>query len=66
MKTDKWGNLVINKEFNADMLAEAVCKLEGYTYGPSDTLYWQHGHASERSFIYVTAQHLTREQLTQF
>jgi adenine-specific DNA-methyltransferase len=65
LKTDKWGNLVINKEFNADMLSEAVCKLEGYTYAPSDTLYWQHGHSSEKSFIYITTQHLTREQLTQ-
>ena len=65
LKTDKWGNLVINKEFNADMLSEAVCKLEGYTYAPSDTLYWQHGNSSEKSFIYVTTQHLTREQLTQ-
>jgi adenine-specific DNA-methyltransferase len=65
LKTDKWGNLVINKEFNADMLSEAVCKLEGYTYAPSDSLYWQHGHSSEKSFIYVTTQHLTREQLTQ-
>ena len=65
LKTDKWGNLVINKEFNPDMLAEAVCKLEGYTYAPNDALYWQHGHSSEESFIYVTTQHLTREQLTQ-
>jgi adenine-specific DNA-methyltransferase len=65
LKTDKWGNLVINKEFNAVMLSEAVCKLEGYTYAPSDTLYWQHGHSVEKSFIYVTTQHLTREQLTQ-
>jgi adenine-specific DNA-methyltransferase len=65
LKTDKWGNLVINKEFNAAMLAEAVCKLEGYTYAPSETLYWQQGLSSEKSFIYVTTQHLTREQLTQ-
>ena len=65
LKTDKWGNLVINKEFNAVMLSEAVCKLEGYTYAPSDTLYWQHGQSAEKSFIYVTTQHLTREQLTQ-
>ena len=47
------------------MLSEAVCKLEGYTYAPSDTLYWQHGQSAEKSFIYVTTQHLTREQLTQ-
>lgn len=65
LKTDKWGNLVVNKEFNAAMLAEAVCKLESYTYAPSDALYWQHGHSSEKSFIYVTTQHLSREQLTQ-
>lgn len=65
LKTDKWGNLVINKEFNPDMLSEAVCKLEGYSYAPSDTLYWQHGQSSEKGFIYVTTQHLTREQLTQ-
>jgi adenine-specific DNA-methyltransferase len=65
LKTDKWGNLVINKEFNADMLSEAVCKLEGYSFAPSDMLYWQHGNSSEKSFIYVTTQHLTREQLTQ-
>ncbi len=65
LKQDKWGNMVINKEFNPDMLAEAVCKLEGYTYAPSDTAYWQHGHSSEKSFIYVTTQHLSREQLTQ-
>ena len=65
LKTDKWGNLVINKEFNADMLSQAVCKLESYTYAPSDALYWQHGHSSEKSFIYVTTQHLSREQLAQ-
>ena len=65
LKTDKWGNLVINKEFNPDMLAEAVCKLEGYIYAPSDAVYWQHGNSSEKSFIYVTTQHLSREQLTQ-
>ena len=47
------------------MLAEAVCKLEGFTYQPSDALYWQHGHSTERDFIYVTTQHLTHEQLLQ-
>lgn len=65
LKKDKWGNLVINKEFNADMLSQAVCKLEGYSYAPSDSVYWQHGHSSDESYIFVTTQHLTREQLTQ-
>lgn len=65
IQQDKWGNPVINKAFNPAMLSQAVCKLEGYTYAPSDTVYWQHGHSSEKSFIYVTTQHLNREQLTQ-
>lgn len=62
---DKWGNWVINKEYNAAMLAEALCKLEGFTYAPSDTIYWQHGHSTERDFVYVTTAHLTHDQLQQ-
>lgn len=65
LEQDKWGQWVISKEFNAAMLAEAACKLEGFTYAPSDTVYWQHGHSTERDFIYVTTQHLSADQLAQ-
>jgi adenine-specific DNA-methyltransferase len=65
LEKDKWGNWVINKGYNAPMLAEALCKLEGFTYSPSDTVYWQQGHSSERDFIYVTTQHLSHAQLQQ-
>jgi adenine-specific DNA-methyltransferase len=65
LEKDKWGNWVINKEYNAAMLAEALCKLEGFTYAPSDTVYWQHGHSTERDFVYVTTAHLTHDQLQQ-
>jgi adenine-specific DNA-methyltransferase len=65
LERDKWGQWVISKEFNAAMLAEAACKLEGFTYAPSDTVYWQHGHSTERDFIYVTTQHLSADQLAQ-
>jgi adenine-specific DNA-methyltransferase len=65
LEKDKWGNWVINKEYNAAMLAEALCKLEGFTYAPSDSVYWQHGHSTERDFIYVTTQKLGHEQLQQ-
>jgi adenine-specific DNA-methyltransferase len=65
LEKDKWGQWVISKEFNAAMLAEAACKLEGFTYAPSETLYWQHGHSTERDFIYVTTQHLSADQLAQ-
>lgn len=63
LKQDKWGRWVINDAYNPEMLAEAICKLEGYRYSPSDTLYWQHGQSTERSFIYVTTQALNHEQL---
>jgi adenine-specific DNA-methyltransferase len=60
---DRWGNAVINPEYDAAQLAEALCKLEGFSYAPSETRWWQHGHSSERDFIYVTTQNLSAEQL---
>jgi adenine-specific DNA-methyltransferase len=65
LKQDKWGNWVINKTYNAEMLAEALCKLEGFTYAPSDTFYWQQGYSTERDFIYITTQNLSHNQLAQ-
>lgn len=60
---DRWGNPVINPEYNAAQLAEALCKLEGFRYAPSETHWWQHGRSSERDFIYVTTQNLSADQL---
>lgn len=65
LETDKWGREVISKAYNAEMLTEALCKIEGFTYAPSDAVYWQHGHSTERDFIYVTTQTLGVEQLQQ-
>ncbi len=65
LEKDKWDNWVINKTYNAPMLAEALCKLEGFTYSPSDSVYWQHGYSTERDFIYVTTANLAYEQLQQ-
>ncbi len=65
LERDAWGRWVISPDFNAAMLAEAVCKLEGFTYAPSDTIYWQHGSSTERDYIYVTTAMLTHEQLQQ-
>lgn len=60
---DRWSNPVINPEYNAAQLAEALAKLEGFAYAPSETRWWQHGHSSERDFIYVTTQNLSAQQL---
>ena len=37
LKKDKFGNWIISEEYNADMLAAAMAKQEGFTYKPSDT-----------------------------
>lgn len=63
LEKDKWGREVISKAYNAEMLAEALCKIEGFTYAPSDSVYWQHGTSTESDFIYVTTQTLSPEQL---
>ena len=65
LEKDKWGQWVIHRDYNAAMLAEALCKLEGFTYAPSDAVYWQQGHSTERDFIYVTTATLSHEQLQQ-
>jgi adenine-specific DNA-methyltransferase len=65
LEKDTWGNWVINRNYNAAMLAEALCKLEGFIYAPSDTLYWQHGYSTESDFIYITTANLNHDQLEQ-
>ena len=65
LEKDNWGNWVINQTYNAAMLAEALCKLEGFTYVPSDSVYWQHGRSTERDYVYVTTANLSHEQLQQ-
>lgn len=63
LKEDRFGNLVINREYNADMLAAAMAKQEGYTYRPDKEQYWKQGQSSEQDFIYTTTQFLTVESL---
>jgi len=63
LEQDRWGNWVVNKNYNPAMLAEALCKLEGFTYAPSGLQWWNHGYSSEQDFIYVTTQNLSHQQL---
>jgi adenine-specific DNA-methyltransferase len=63
LKRDTWGHWVINPAYNAEMLAEAMCKHMGFIYAPSAAHFWQHGHSTESAFIYVTTGSLSHEQL---
>lgn len=63
LNKDKFGNFVINKEYNADMLAAAMSKQEGYIYQPHVQVYWKQGQSSESDYIYTTTQFMTVESL---
>ncbi|MBI2381257.1 MAG: site-specific DNA-methyltransferase [Gammaproteobacteria bacterium] len=63
LKKDQWGQWVINPEYNAEMLSEALCKLMGFSYAPSRAHFWEHGHSTESDFIYVTTGSLSNDQL---
>jgi adenine-specific DNA-methyltransferase len=63
LERDRWGNWVVSREYDAVTLAQALCKLQGFSYAPSELHWWQHGHASERDFLYVTTQTLSAAQL---
>jgi adenine-specific DNA-methyltransferase len=63
LEKDKWGREVISKRYNAAMLTQALCKLEGFSYAPSPDVYWQQGRSSETDFLYVTTQTLDQKAL---
>ncbi len=63
LKQDKHGNYVISEEYNADMLAAAMARQEGFTYQPHQELYWKQGYSTEQDFIFTTTGHVTATML---
>ena len=63
LERDHWGNWVVSREYNPAMLAEALCKLEGFRYEPNPTVFWQQGKSTEQDYLYVTTQTLDARQL---
>lgn len=61
LNEDKYGNWIISKEYNAQMLASAVAKQEGFKYEPDEHVYWKQGMSSEKDFIFTTTQFITAE-----
>jgi adenine-specific DNA-methyltransferase len=60
---DKFGNMVINAEYDAQMLAAAMAKHEGFIFQPDENKYWKQGKSSEQDYIFTTTQYLTRGML---
>jgi adenine-specific DNA-methyltransferase len=63
LKKDRYGQWVINTEYNAPMLAAAMAKHENFRYSPDDVCYWKQGQSSEKDFIFTTTVHLTPEHM---
>jgi adenine-specific DNA-methyltransferase len=61
IKKDSFGQEIINPEYNAEMLASAVAKHEGYVFNPHENIYWKQSKTNENSYLFVTTRHLSRE-----
>ena len=62
LKKDKFGSWIISDEYNADMLAAAMAKQEGFRYQPDGTIFWKQGQSTEQDYIFTTTQFLTLAQ----
>lgn len=63
IQKDKYGNDIINPTYNANMLAAAMAKQEGFRYQPHESIYWKQGNSTEKDFIFTTTQFITVEML---
>lgn len=63
LRKDKYDNWVIDEKYNANMLAAAMCKHEGFRFSPHEELYWKQGKSTETDYIFVTTAFVTVEQL---
>lgn len=65
LNKDQYGNWVISKEYNAQMLAAALAKQEGFRYQPDPHTYWKQARSSEHDFLFTTTQFVTVQTIDQ-
>ena len=58
---DAFGQPVINKDYNSDMLAAAVAMHEGFKYDPDKECYWKQAKNENNTFLYVTTNHINED-----
>lgn len=63
LNLDSYGNYIISKEYNADMLAAAMAKHEGFRYNPDSAIYWKQGSTTGLDFIFTTTQLVTVQMI---
>ena len=59
LNKDQFGNFVISKEYNVDMLAAAMSKHEGFRFNPDIEVFWKQGQSTENDFIFTTTNIIT-------
>lgn len=63
IQKDQYGGDIINPQYNANMLAAAMARQEGFRYRPDESSYWKQGRSSEKDFIFTTTQFVTVQLL---
>lgn len=63
IETDAFGEAIINKDYDANMLASAVALHEGFKYAPDAEFFWKQSVGSENSYLYVTTRHIDNAYL---
>ncbi len=63
LNKDKYNNWVISNEYDADMLAEAMCLHHGFKYIKDQTSFYKQGYSTEKDFIYTTTNYITIQYL---
>ncbi len=59
VKTDIFGEPIVNKEYNPEMLAAAVALHEGFKYNPDDKVFWKQSKSNENAYLFVTTATVT-------
>ena len=54
LNKDKYNNWVISDEYDADMLAEAMAKHNGFKYIKDQDVFYKQGYSTEKDFIFTT------------
>jgi len=65
LNKDKYGQWVINPNYNVQLLAAAMARHEGFTFCPSETVVWKQGFATEHHFIFTTTSTITPDVVEQ-
>lgn len=63
LKKDEFDNWIIEPKYDAEMLAEAMAKHEGYKFSPDETNVYKQGKSTEKDFIFTTTQFISLDLL---